>query len=97
MPYLVYTKNIYQYRLKEASTLLIGCILGIMAAITYDFASDDPIFPARLIPVYGLVIGFLFLVLMRTILRASRMLLWRYGFGVRRTYYWKRANNAYDD
>lgn len=80
----LYKKNIYQYRLKEASTLLIGCILGIMAVITYDFASDDPIFPARLIPVYGLVIGFLFLVLMRTILRASRMLLWRYGFGVRR-------------
>lgn len=78
----LYRKNVYEYRLKEFSALLAGVILGIMAAITFDYASDTPIFPARLVPVYGLVIGYLLLILERTILRSGRMVLWRFGFGI---------------
>jgi exopolysaccharide biosynthesis polyprenyl glycosylphosphotransferase len=53
-----------------------------MAVITYDFIAQTNIFPARLIPVYALGIGFLLLVLVRTLLRVGRILLWRYGIGV---------------
>lgn len=80
----LYQRRIYEYRWKEISMLLTGSVLGIMAVITYNFASNTPIFPARLIPVYGLVLGFLFLLLERTILRAVRISMWRTGYGVNR-------------
>lgn len=78
----LYRRSVYEYRLREIGALLLGSILGIMTVITYDFIADTPIFPARLVPVYGLVIGFLLLLLERTLLRAGRMLAWRYGHGV---------------
>jgi exopolysaccharide biosynthesis polyprenyl glycosylphosphotransferase len=78
----LYRRSVYDYRWKEIVHLAIGSVLGVMTVITFDFISDDPIFPARLVPVYGLVVGFLLLVLGRTILRATRMFMWRTGFGV---------------
>ena len=59
----LYQRRVYEYRWREMVLLLTGSILGIMAVITVDFASERPIFPARLVPVYGLVFGFLFLLL----------------------------------
>ena len=78
----LYQRRVYEYRWREMVLLLTGSVLGIMAVITVDFASERPIFPARLVPVYGLVLGFLFLLLERTILRATRIKLWSTGFGV---------------
>jgi exopolysaccharide biosynthesis polyprenyl glycosylphosphotransferase len=78
----LYSKRIYDFRWREISALFLGSIIGIMIVITYDFAVKGSIFPARLIPVYGLSIGYLFLLLERTILRASRMAMWRYGAGI---------------
>lgn len=78
----LYSKRIYDYRWREIVGLLVGSTLGIMVVITYDFAVKAAIFPARLIPVYALGLGFLLLVLERTLLRAIRMTLWRYGTGV---------------
>ncbi|MCU0667467.1 MAG: sugar transferase [Patescibacteria group bacterium] len=78
----LYRRNVYEYRWREISLLTVGTVLGMMTAITYDFISNEPIFPARLVPLYGLVIGLLLLVLERTLLRAGRMYLWRTGFGV---------------
>jgi exopolysaccharide biosynthesis polyprenyl glycosylphosphotransferase len=80
----LYRRAVYDYRWKEMVYLAIGSVLGIMTVITYDFIVDEPIFPARLVPVYGLLVGFLLLVLGRTILRAGRMYMWRTGFGVNR-------------
>lgn len=78
----LYKRNVYDYRWKEMFYLAVGSVLGVMAIITYDFIVEEPIFPARLVPIYGLVVGFLLLVLERTILRATRMFMWRTGFGV---------------
>lgn len=78
----LYRRSIYEYRLKEISGLLIGSVLGIMSIITYDFVVQANVFPARLVPVYGLGLGFLFLVFERTIIRATRIMLWRYGTGI---------------
>ncbi|MEZ6331398.1 MAG: sugar transferase [Candidatus Saccharimonadales bacterium] len=78
----LYRRNVYDYRWKEMVHLAIGSILGVMTIITYDFIVDEPIFPARLVPAYGLVVGFLLLVLGRTLMRAARMFMWRTGFGV---------------
>ena len=78
----LYSKRIYDYRWREIVALLIGSGLGTMVVITYDFAAKAAIFPARLVPVYALVLGFLLLILERTILRSARMLTWRYGKGI---------------
>ena len=78
----LYRRTVYEYRWRELSMILVGSVLGIMTVITYDFIVDTPVFPARLIVVYGLIIGFLLLVLERTILRATRMWMWRTGFGI---------------
>lgn len=78
----LYRKSVYDYRLRELGGLFIGSALGIMVVISYDFVARAAIFPARLVVVYGLIIGFLFLVLERTILRMTRMALWKYGAGI---------------
>jgi exopolysaccharide biosynthesis polyprenyl glycosylphosphotransferase len=78
----LYKRNVYEYRLREIGALFIGSCLGIMAVITYEFATKANIFPARLVAVYGLSLAFLFLLLERTILRVGRMVMWRYGYGV---------------
>lgn len=78
----LYAKRIYDYRWREIVALLIGSVLGIMVVITYDFATNAAIFPARLVPVYALGLGFLLLLLERTLLRAARIIMWRYGTGV---------------
>lgn len=78
----LYRKNNYEYRWRELGGLLVGSVIGIMVMITYDFISTKAIFPARLVPVYGLGIGYLFLILERTLLRAGRMSMWRFGRGI---------------
>lgn len=78
----LYRRSIYEYRWRELIGLLVGTAVGIMIVITYDFVAKEGIFPARLVPVYALGLGYLLLVLERTILRGTRMLLWRYGTGV---------------
>ena len=78
----LYRRSLYEYRYKEFTGLLVGSIIGIMAIISYDFITKAAIFPARLVAVYGLGIGFMFLVIERTILRYVRMSLWRYGAGI---------------
>ena len=50
--------------------------------IGYDFVSDDTLFPARLVPIYALAIGFGFLLLFRTIARWIRRYLYTHGYGV---------------
>ncbi len=78
----LYRKAIYDYRWREIGGLFVGCLIGIMLMITYDFAADTAIFPARLVPVYGAAIGLLFSILVRTLLRSSRMTMWRWGIGI---------------
>ena len=65
------------------SRLAVGAFLGILLIIGFDFAVDETIFPARLIPVYGLIASFAFLVLARNLLWILKKYLLRYGFGVR--------------
>lgn len=78
----LYRKNVYEYRWREIITLLIGTTIGIMSVITYEFISGEPIFPARLVAVYGLALSFILLLFGRTLARIARMYMWRTGFGV---------------
>lgn len=78
----LYNQDVYEKRFTEIGRLFVGSFLGILTFIGYDFVVSDQLFPARLVPVYGLVLGFGFLVLFRTLARAFRRMLFKYGIGI---------------
>lgn len=78
----LYNKSTYENRFSEFGRLLVGCFLGILVAIGYEYVSTASIFPARLVPVYGLGLAFAFVLLFRTIARGIRRSLFTYGVGV---------------
>lgn len=78
----LYSQDVFEKRFSELGRLLVGSFLGILVVLGYDFVSPEELFPARLVPVYGLVLGFSFLLLFRTIARVLRRTLFRYGIGI---------------
>jgi len=81
----LYTHRVYEKRFIEFGRIFIGSIVGILIVIGYDFAIKGTLFPARLVPIYGFLLGFSFLVLFRTIARYVRTLLYGFGVGVSNT------------
>lgn len=78
----LYNQSVYEKRFTELGRLLVGSIIGILVVIGFDFISGRELFPARLVPVYGLGIGFGFLILFRSFARIVREWLYSYGIGV---------------
>ncbi|HUS25925.1 MAG TPA: sugar transferase [Nevskiaceae bacterium] len=78
----LYDHNIYEKRFKEFGRLLMGSFVGLMFLVFWNFVADKPIFPARLVPIYGFVLGFAFLVLFRNLARLIRTELFSYGVGL---------------
>lgn len=78
----LYNSNIYEKRFKEFGRLLIGSFIGLLFVIFWNFVSSEPIFPARLVPIYGFVFGFIFLVVFRNLARSIRGRLFRHGVGL---------------
>lgn len=78
----LYAKRNYERRPKEAVRLLIGAIAGVLLLVTFDFFSNEVIFPAKLIPIYAVSISFFVLWAIRTLLRALRLYLYQHGYGV---------------
>jgi FlaA1/EpsC-like NDP-sugar epimerase len=72
----LYNKSIYEKRFAEFGRLLVGSFIGLMFIVFIDFTFKDPIFPARLVPIYGFAIGFVLLVVFRNILRFGRHIWW---------------------
>ncbi len=80
----LYNTTIYERRFSEAYRLFIGTFIGLMFIITWDYMSLEYVFPAKLVPVYGLFITFLLLLLIRNIIRFVRTSLFKYGVGLTR-------------
>lgn len=78
----LYHQNTYQNRFREFGKLIVGSFLGIMVVISYDFVSDAALFPARLVVVYALVLGFSYLLLFRSAARMLRGVFFSLGSGV---------------
>ncbi len=82
----LYRHDIYRSRFQEAWRLLLGCFLGILFIIGFDFVSDptSTIFPARLVPVYALGLSFALLLVERIFQRWMQQYLYRFGIGITR-------------
>ena len=78
----LYTPKVYWNRFSEIARLGVGCLIGIMAVISYSYLANVAIFPARLVTLYGFLLAFCFVFLFRTIARGIRRMLFRYGIGI---------------
>lgn len=80
----LYNSNIYERRFPEIGRLFVGSFIGMLFVIFWNFLSTKPIFPAKLVPIYGFVLGFLFLVIFRNIARLIRTELFGFNVGLTR-------------
>lgn len=80
----LYSPQVYQKRLTEYGKLLVASFIGILIVIGYAFIIDEPVFPARLVAVYAVILTFVLLLLGREILRTIKELLYWFGRGVNR-------------
>jgi exopolysaccharide biosynthesis polyprenyl glycosylphosphotransferase len=78
----LYRQEIYEKRFVEIGRLLVGSVIGVMTVISYDFLTESDLLPGRLVPLYALGLGFVFLVVFRTLARFIRHTLYRVGNGV---------------
>lgn len=80
----LYNTSIYERRFSEVARLFVGSFVGLLFLIAWDYMSLEPIFPAKLVPIYGFAIAFGLLVVLRNIARLIRTSLFRYGIGLTR-------------
>jgi exopolysaccharide biosynthesis polyprenyl glycosylphosphotransferase len=78
----LYSQRIYEKRFTELGRLFIGSFSGLLFIIFINFLSTTPIFPAKLVPVYGFALGFIFLVVFRNLARLMRTELFSYTVGL---------------
>jgi exopolysaccharide biosynthesis polyprenyl glycosylphosphotransferase len=78
----LYNTSIYEKRFKEFGRLLVGSFIGLLVVIFWNFVASKPIFPARLVPIYGFVFGFIFLLVFRNAARLIRTWLFAYNMGL---------------
>jgi len=80
----LYNSDIYERRFSEFGRLLVGSFIGMLFVIFLNFTRVQPIFPAKLVPIYGFVLAFIFLVLIRNIARLIRTELFGFNIGLTR-------------
>lgn len=80
----LYKSDIYEKRFSEVGRLLTGSFIGLLFVIFWAFVSVQPIFPAKLVPIYGFGLAFVFLLLFRNIARFIRTQLFSYNLGLTR-------------
>jgi FlaA1/EpsC-like NDP-sugar epimerase len=78
----LYTSSIYEKRFVEAGRLLVGSFLGLLFVTGLAYFSNKPILPAKLVPIYGFIFAFLFLLIFRNLARAIRSLMFKYDIGI---------------
>lgn len=78
----LYNNSIYERRFQELGRLFIGSFIGLLFVIFINFLSVEPLFPAKLVPIYGFGLGFLFLVIFRNLARLIRTELFSFKIGL---------------
>lgn len=78
----LYSSSIYEKRFPELGRLFLGSFIGLLFVIGYSYFLNEPIFPARLVAIYGFIFAFLYVVLFRTFARWLRSLLFSYNLGI---------------
>jgi len=80
----LYDSAILKNRLKELGRLLVASGISMAIMISFSYFTDFDIFPAKLVPIYALVFGFVLLVVNRLVIKQVRGALSRRGRGALR-------------
>jgi len=91
----LYTKRIYERRPKEAARLLVGAVSGVLLFVSFDFFSEEVIFPAKLVPIYAVLISFGLMWIIRTLLRFLRLYLYKKNYAVMRVLLVGNSDSTY--
>lgn len=78
----LYNSSIHEKRFAEAGRLLIGSFVGFLFVASYAYMSNRIVFPSKLVPIYGFVLAFVFLIIFRSLARWLRSTLFSYGIGI---------------
>jgi exopolysaccharide biosynthesis polyprenyl glycosylphosphotransferase len=78
----LYQEHIYEKRFSEAGRLFFGSFVGLLFVLSYAYSSNQVIFPAKLVPIYGFLLAFIFLLLFRNSARFIKTTLFKYNFGI---------------
>ena len=78
----LYNNNIYEKRFVEFGRLFIGSFIGLLFVIFINFLSATPLFPSKLVPIYGFGLGFLLLLVFRNLARLIRTELFAFKVGL---------------
>lgn len=78
----LYDPKKYESQFKEFSLLLVGSFIGILFLMSAEYVLKQPIFPAKLVTVYGFLLGFSFTLLSRQFIKILRRELYTRGIGV---------------
>jgi len=78
----LYNSSIYERRFSEFGRLAVGSFIGMLFVIFWNFLSVKPIFPAKLVPIYGFLLAFLLLIIFRNLARLVRTELFGFGVGL---------------
>lgn len=78
----LYNANVYNRRLLEWAKITIGCFIGILLVIGWQYVSNEDILPARLVAVYAFFGSTLLIIIEREIFRFIRDQLFKCGKGI---------------
>src|SRR3989344_4908237 len=78
----LYNSSIYEKRFNELGRLFVGSFIGMLFVVFWNFLSKTPILPARLVPIYGFILAFVFLVIFRNLARLIRTILFSFERGL---------------
>lgn len=78
----LYNSNIYEKRFQEIGRLFVGSFIGTLFVVFWNFLASKPIVPAKLVPIYGFTLSFIFLVIIRNLARFIRTKLFEYKVGL---------------
>lgn len=77
----LYDRAVFLYRSREYGRILLASIVSVMAMISYEFFTEEDIFPVRVIALYFVIINFVMMVLGREIIRFINRLLLQFRVG----------------
>ena len=78
----LYSGETLNKRSSEIVRLLVGSFIGILFVVFYSYITNTAIFPARIVIVYGFLLGFFLVLLFRIIARWIRRILFKYNVGI---------------
>lgn len=80
----LYSADIYTRRLTEWSRIAMGCFVGVLFVIGWEYVTQELFFPARLMAVYTLIGATTLIVFERELIRILRTIMYRFGRGISR-------------